>query len=370
MSLGLLLGAFPVHAAATAISISTVSPATATPNAPVTLSATVSSSAGSITSCNLYVDNDDKGAMSVTYGTASMSYTFYNSQIYTVYVFCRDSAGNFNSGPNTAVWSKGASGSGSGSGSDVVPPSLGSVSPAAATAGSPVNFTVNVTDASGVASCDLYVGGVDQGVMTLANGTASKSYTFTSAGPYAVYASCKDLSNNVGTSASTAISVSPSTGPSGPAAGSLIKLACPAGAASDNPCKVVYYYGKDGKRHSFPSEKVFFTWFADFNTVQTVTSDMMASFALGKNVSYRPGSRMVKFTSVPMVYAIAKGGVLRWVKTEADAVALYGTDWNKKIDDISEAFFMDYKYGTDITSSDPFNVQTELNSAPTIDDNL
>jgi len=101
-----------------------------------------------------------------------------------------------------------------------------------------------------------------------------------------------------------------------------------------------------------------------------VTSDMMASFALGKNVSYRPGSRMVKFTSVPMVYAIAKGGVLRWVKTEADAVALYGTDWNKKIDDISEAFFMDYKYGTDITSSDPFNVQTELNSAPTIDDNL
>jgi hypothetical protein len=71
-----------------------------------------------------------------------------------------------------------------------------------------------------------------------------------------------------------------------------------------------------------------------------------------------------------MVYAIAKGGVLRWVKTEADAVALYGADWNTKIDDISEALFMDYRYGADITPSAAFNVQTEMTGAPTIDANL
>ncbi len=366
MSLGLLFGAFPAYAAATAISISTVTPTSATVSVPVTLTANVSSSAGSITSCNLYVDNVDKGAMTVYAGKASLSYTFYSPQVYTVFVFCRDSAGNFNSGHNTAVWATG----GYGSGSDIVPPALGSVSPSVATAGTPVIFTVNVTDAGGVASCDLYVEGADVGAMSLVTGAASKTYTFATSGPYTVYATCKDLSNNVGTSASTAVSVLPSTGKPGPVVGSLIKLECPPSAAPDNPCKAVYYYGKDGKRHAFPNDKVYFTWYADFSSVQTVTADAMAAIMLGKNVTYRPGSRMVKFTSVPMVYAIAKGGELRWVKTEDDAKALYGTDWNKKIDDISEAFFMDYRYGADITPSAPFVVQTELNSAPTIDDNM
>lgn len=152
--------------------------------------------------------------------------------------------------------------------------------------------------------------------------------------------------------------------------GSLVKLACPAGATADHPCKAVYYYGKDGKRHAFPNDKVFFTWYADFDAVMTVSSGELAALPLGKNVTYRPGSRMVKFPTVPMVYAVGKGGVLRWVKTEEDAIAMYGADWNKKIDDLSEAFFLNYSYGADITPSTPFNVTAELQGAQTIDDTL
>ncbi|MCI0479134.1 hypothetical protein L0Y59_01175, partial [Candidatus Uhrbacteria bacterium] len=151
---------------------------------------------------------------------------------------------------------------------------------------------------------------------------------------------------------------------------SLIKLTCPAGAVADHPCKAVYYYAGDGKRHAFPNDKVFFTWYADFDAVQEVTAEELAAIPLGKNVTYRPGTRMVKFASVPMVYAIAKGGELRWVKTEEDAKAMYGEDWNRNVDDISEAFFMDYRYGDDITPSAPFDVQAERSSAPTIEENL
>ncbi|MBU1349195.1 hypothetical protein KJ781_03965 [Patescibacteria group bacterium] len=366
LTLSLLFSAFPAVAASSAITIGTVTPTSATTYVPVTLQANVSSSAGSITSCSLYVDNSDKGAMTVASGKASKSFTFTNSQIYTVFVFCRDSAGNFNSGPNTAVWAKG----GSSGGGDITPPVMGSISPASATVSAAVTFTISVSDTGGIASCNLYVGGTDQGAMTLGTGVATRVHTFTVAGPVSVYAQCKDTANNIGTSGSTAVSVADAVVTGAPQQKTLIKLACPAGALANHPCKAVYYFAGDGKRHAFPNDKVYFTWYADFDAVQDVTAEALAAIPLGSNVTYRPGSRMVKFTSVPMVYAIAKGSELRWVKTEDDATALYGADWNKKIDDISEAFFMNYSYGADITPSAPFNVQTEMNSTPTIDENL
>lgn len=363
-----LLAPFSVHAASSAISIGTVSPTSATVGAPTTLQANVSSSAGSITSCSLYVDNDDKGAMTVASGKASVAYTFPSSQVYTVFVFCRDSAGNFNSGTGIAVWAQG--GSGGGSGSDIVPPVVGSVSPASAEAGKAVVMSATVTDAGGVQSCELFVDSQSQGMMTISQGVATKSFTFATAKTYAAYVQCKDLAGNIGTSSNVAVSVSPASVVTGPAVGSLLKLVCPVGALADHPCKAVYYLGGDGKRHAFPNDKVFFTWYADFSKVVEVSSSIMSSYTLGKNVTYRPGSRMVKFTSVPFVYAVAKGGVLRWIKTEADASAIYGADWNKKIDDINDALFTSYRYGTDVTSNDPFNVELELNGTATIDANL
>jgi hypothetical protein len=91
---------------------------------------------------------------------------------------------------------------------------------------------------------------------------------------------------------------------------------------------------------------------------------------LGSNVTYRPGVKMVKFTTVPKVYAVAHGGVLRWVKTENVASDLYGVNWNTKIDDISDAFFANYAFGSDINSSNDYNPVGEMNNAQTINDNL
>ena len=151
--------------------------------------------------------------------------------------------------------------------------------------------------------------------------------------------------------------------------GLLVKLPDDGNPATQQD-SAVYYYGKDCKRHAFPNSKVYFSWYADFSGVQVLTSQTLASMSLGKNVTYRPGTKMVKFSSLNAVYVVAKGGLLRWVKTEAAASALYGANWNKNVDDISDAFYTNYAFGTDVNVASDFNIITEQNNTPTISENF
>ncbi|MFA6604287.1 MAG: phosphodiester glycosidase family protein [Patescibacteria group bacterium] len=162
-----------------------------------------------------------------------------------------------------------------------------------------------------------------------------------------------------------AMSPLPSSAAAGP--GSLIKLGCPAGAGANHPCRAVYYWGGDGKRHAFPNERTYFSWYADFSAVQTVDATALASLMLGPNITYRPGLRLLKFPSEGKVYAVARGGELRWMATEAAAANSYGSDWNRKIDDLSEAFAGDYRIGTIINTAADYSAAAELAAAPTID---
>lgn len=111
----------------------------------------------------------------------------------------------------------------------------------------------------------------------------------------------------------------------------------------------VYYCGFDGRRYVFPNSNVFKTWFGDFKDVKTITPEQMASLILGGNVKYRPGVTMIKLQTDPRVYVVAPGGVLRWVSSEAVAVKLYGAEWNKLVQDISDAFIGNYTMGSAIT---------------------
>lgn len=125
----------------------------------------------------------------------------------------------------------------------------------------------------------------------------------------------------------------------------------------------VYYVGADGRRHAFPNSKTYFTWYKDFSGVQVISADQLAQYTLGANVTYKPGERMVKFTTDPKVYAVGKGGLLRWIKTEAVATELYGASWNKTIDDINDAFHANYDFGPDVTGKsdfDPASVETSV----------
>lgn len=116
-------------------------------------------------------------------------------------------------------------------------------------------------------------------------------------------------------------------------AGTLIKSAT-------NPA--VYYIGDDGKRHAFPNAKVYNSWYKDFSEVKIVTEFDLADVQLGKNVLYRSGSRLIKTPSVNEVYAVGPWGELRNIASEDVAIALYGPEWAKLVDDIDISFFFDY----------------------------
>lgn len=128
----------------------------------------------------------------------------------------------------------------------------------------------------------------------------------------------------------------------------------------------VYYLANDGKRYVFPNQKTYNTWFKDFTGVLTVTTGDLISFSLGGNVTYRPGVRLVKITTDPRVYAVDRGGTLRWITSEAAAVALYGSNWNTKIDDVPDAFFTNYRLGADINGAADFSPTSASSATPTI----
>jgi len=139
---------------------------------------------------------------------------------------------------------------------------------------------------------------------------------------------------------------------------SLVKLADD-GDPDTQVDSAVYYVGADGYRHAFPNSKAYFSWYCDYAGVQIITPDQMSMMGLGANVIYRPGIRMVKFQTSPVVYAVARYGVLRPIASEEVAIALYGSDWNTKIDDIADTFFGDYTIGEEIKSADQFNPSAE-----------
>ncbi|MFH1233830.1 MAG: hypothetical protein V1649_04255 [Patescibacteria group bacterium] len=120
-------------------------------------------------------------------------------------------------------------------------------------------------------------------------------------------------------------------------AGDLIKM---------NGLSSVYFLGADGKRYVFPNEKTYSSWYSDFSGVVTIPQAELEAYALGGNVTVRPGTKLVKITTNPTVYAVEPGGTLRAIASEANAITLYGADWAKRVIDVPDAFFTNYKIGT------------------------
>ncbi len=132
--------------------------------------------------------------------------------------------------------------------------------------------------------------------------------------------------------------------------GDMIKIPDDGDAKTLNDT-AVYYYALNGKRYVFPNEKTFFTWYPDFLRVRIIPIDQMSLIPIGGNITYRPGSKMVKFQTDTKTYVVTKGGNLRWVRTEEVARGLYGNNWNQFVDDISEGFYVNYKFGNPLDNA-------------------
>ncbi len=274
---------------------------------------------------------------------------------------------------------------------DSVGPTISVVAPLEATYTVPQLFYVTVTDETGVASCTLVVSSVYEKQMTY-SATASRweaTYTFTTErSANSIRAKCEDAVGNMTTGPSRVMSVhdAPTSDTSGQADTTdattwersvivakspiLVKLTCPGGEDFTHRCRTVYFLDTTGKRHAFPNEKAYFSWYTDWSGILEVSETTMASFTLGKNVTYHPGTKMLKFPSVKTVYVVSRYGVLRPVASEPVAIAMYGSDWNTQIDDLSESFGSNYSVGDTVTTSGDFDPSAQHTSVVSINDNF
>jgi len=129
----------------------------------------------------------------------------------------------------------------------------------------------------------------------------------------------------------------------------------------------VYYYGSDNKRHLFPNEKTYRSWYADWSGIKLIPNSQLQGISLGANVTVRPGTVLLKIETDPKVYAVEPGGLLRWVTTQERARLLYGADWNKQIIDVPLIYWVDYTFGTDIaTDTHPTGTLVKYDSSANV----
>jgi len=122
---------------------------------------------------------------------------------------------------------------------------------------------------------------------------------------------------------------------------------------------IIYYLDSRNVRHTFPNQLIYESWYGNnFSGVITVSNKYLAQYQLGKNMTVRPGTYLVKIQTLPTVYAVEQGAVLRAIDNEDVAVEIYGKSWAKRVIDIPDVFFNDYTIGKTISrvSDTPNNV--------------
>ncbi len=155
------------------------------------------------------------------------------------------------------------------------------------------------------------------------------------------------------------------------AEGDVIKVTCTAEAAIDDSCRAVYYLGLDGERHAFPNEDVYLSWYENFDNVIDIDEAEMNDLALGKNVTLKPGVKVVKFQTDDAIYAVAEGGVLRHYLTPSLVAVDYGDDWAERdFVVMPDTFFNDYQVGEEIDSDTDYDPAEAERGVLSIDDNF
>lgn len=150
-------------------------------------------------------------------------------------------------------------------------------------------------------------------------------------------------------------------GMGGVVAPSVAKAASAGDLIRTESSSAVYYLGSDNKKHTFTSDKLFFTWYKDFSSVKVISQSEMLSYELGANVVMRPGTKLVQFVEIksdgtfnvadPKVYAVSTGGAISHIDSAATAVAMFGANWEKNIVAIPNYLFTNYTVAGQLTSS-------------------
>lgn len=105
----------------------------------------------------------------------------------------------------------------------------------------------------------------------------------------------------------------------------------------------IYYLGFDGKIHPFLNGLIYHSWYVDFSSVKYVSNAKLATYVIGDPVCIRPGTWLLKFQSLPKVYAVEPGCKLKPIASEAEAYILYGKNWADRVLELSPFYMSGYQ---------------------------
>lgn len=132
---------------------------------------------------------------------------------------------------------------------------------------------------------------------------------------------------------------------------------------------VIFYLASNGRRYAFPNEQTYRTWYRDFSGIRSVSEEDLARYPYGGNVTYRPGTRLLKRRNDSKIYTVGRGGMLRWMMNERVVRALYGQNWSRLVDELPDARVADYVFGDPVRSASDVSPSRERASTPTVGDN-
>src|SRR3989344_4327420 len=112
-------------------------------------------------------------------------------------------------------------------------------------------------------------------------------------------------------------------------------VSCPSLSAGDlfkvPGQSAVYLLNAAMQRLYFPHSSIYHTWFTDFSGVVEIPTTCVDAYPAPLvppfGVNARPGSRLVKVTISPSVYAVEPGNKISKVASEQVALDLYGANW-------------------------------------------
>lgn len=124
--------------------------------------------------------------------------------------------------------------------------------------------------------------------------------------------------------------------------GDLIKLA-------NN--SAVYLIKDDGQKHLFVNSPTFWSYYSggwnslklndQFVYIKELSQATFDSIPVGKNVTIKPGAKLVKFQNSPRVYIVFGSAKLKQVSDQI-ALNLYGYNWGSRVTTIQNGFESDY----------------------------
>ena len=124
----------------------------------------------------------------------------------------------------------------------------------------------------------------------------------------------------------------------------------------------VYAY-VNGMLSPFPNEETYKTYLmlsngkADWSKIKKITVAEFNALSFGKNVTYKPGTNLIKFSDSDKNYVVETGGTIREI-SDATAAALYGSTWKSMVATETGYLRGDYTVGTAYAATDKYPAGT------------